>query len=436
VAEEQELLLLTQKERDWLKVLHEVKQGHLTQAQGAEQLGITERWVRELIRRVRKRGDRAVIHGLRGRRSNRRLAEVLRARTLKLYRKEYRDFGPTLAAEYLAEKHEIAISKETLRKWLIQDGAWKPQRRRVKEVHAWRPRRSCRGELVQWDTSIHDWLEGRSSEPLKLVAMIDDATNELFARFVREDSTAEHMKVLWAYLERNGRPVSFYTDKAGLFLANPRRIGYGDETTEPAQTQIGRALRELGIELIHAQTPQAKGRVERCFETLQDRLVKGLRKAGVKTLEEANEYLEKVFQPMWSKRFRREPASPVDAHRPLGKTQDLASILSRVETRVVDNDFTVSWEGQRYQIPREAVQAGLRRATIRVEERLDGSMWARVGDRMVQTTRCERRHIAEPARAEPPARKDHNRGGRSNWMKGFVLKKSAPSARAAPVLLC
>lgn len=423
MAEEQEQLLLTQKERDRLKVLHEIKQGHLTQAQGAGQLGISERWVREMVRRVRQRGDRAVIHGLRGKRSNRRTEQKVQERAVRLYRREYGDFGPTLAVEYLAAEHQIAVSKETLRKWLIEAGAWKPQRRWVKQVHVWRPRRSCRGELVQWDTSIHDWLEGRSNEAVKLIAMIDDATNDLFARFAGEDSTDEHMKVLWTYLERHGRPLSFYTDKAGLFRANPRRIGYGEERTEEAETQIGRALRELGIELIHAHSPQAKGRVERCFGTLQDRLVKGLRKAGAQSLAEANQYLEQVFLPLWSKRFRREPANPVNAHRPLGKTLELASILSHVEARRVANDYTLSWDGQLYQIPREAVQPGLRRAMVRVEQRLNGTVWVRVGERTVPIAPCERR----PRPAPPPARsvrKDHNRGGKSAWMKGFTVAKS------------
>jgi len=426
VAEEQGQLLLTQNERDRLKVLHEIQQGHLTQAEGGRQLGISERWVRELVRRVRQRGDQAVIHGLRGKRSKRRCGKKVQERAVQLYRREYGDFGPTLAVEYLAAEHQIVVSKETLRKWLIEAGAWKPRRRRVKQVHVWRPRRSCQGELVQWDTSIHDWLEGRSQAPVKLIAMIDDATNELFARFVREDSTREHMQVLRTYLESHGRPLSFYTDKAGLFRANPRRIGYGEELTEEAETQIGRALRELGIELIHAHSPQAKGRVERCFGTLQDRLVKGLRKAGIASLEEANHYLEQVFLPLWSQRFRREPANPVDAHRPLGKTLELASILSHVEARRVANDYTVSWEGQMYQIPPEAVQPGLRAATVRVEQRLDGTVWVRVGERTVPVTRCERRPRPVSPSARQPVRKDHKRGGKSVWMTTFELKKAPP----------
>jgi transposase len=427
VAEEQEPLLLRQKERDRLKVLHEVRQGHLTQAAAAEQLGISERWVRELVRRVRKKGDRAVVHGLRGRPSARRIPPKAQARAVALYRKEYGDFGPTLAAEYLADKHGIGVSKETLRKWLIEEGAWEAKPRRVKEVHVWRPRRSCRGELLQWDTSIHDWLEGRSPEAIKLIAMIDDATNDLFGQFVREDSTAEHMKVFRKYLKKNGRPLACYVDRAGLYRVNRRRKGYTEEMTQGGETQIGRALRELGIELIHAHSPQAKGRVERCFGTLQDRLVKGLRKAGAKTLEEANRYWEQVFLPDWKKRFRREPASAVDAHRPIGEGHDLGSILSHVEKRRVSNDYTVSWGSKTYQIPRESVRPGLRSAFIRVEGRLDGTVWARIGDRSVQLSRCSQPIREVKIAAAKETRKDHNRGGRSQWMKNFDLSKPVPN---------
>jgi len=434
MAQKQEQLLLTQKQRDWLKVLHEVQQGHLTQTAGGEQLGVSERWVREMVRRLRQRGDRAVVHGLAGKRSKRRIGKAVQQRAVRLYQREYADFGPTLAAEYLAERHGLKVSKETLRKWLVEAGAWKAEPRQVKQVHAWRPRRSCRGELVQWDTSIHDWLEGRSAEPVKLIAMIDDASNELFARFVREDSTTEHMRVLWQYLERYGRPQAFYTDKAGLFRVNGKRPAYGEEGgPQEGETQIGRALRELGIELIHAHSPQAKGRVERCFGTLQDRLVKGLRKARVNSLEGANQYLEKTFLPQWKQRFCRAPASAVDAHRELSEEHDLASALSYVESRRVTNDYTVSWFGQPWQIPREAVRPGLRSATVRVEQHLDGSVWARVGEQTIELQVCERRARETPRQPVAPGRRDHNRDGRSQWMKGFDLSKSWPIRQATQI---
>ena len=330
----------------------------------------------------------------------------------------------------MQERHRIQVSKETLRKWLIEASAWKAKPRKVREVHAWRPRRSCRGELVQWDTSIHDWLEGRSRGPVKLIAMIDDASNELFAQFVEEDSTAEHMKVLRDYLKQNGRPQAFYTDKAGLFRVNlPRKLG-SEAGTKENETQIGRALRELGIELIHAHSPQAKGRVERCFGTLQDRLVKGLRKAGAESIAQANQYLGKVFLPMWNRRFRRPAASAVNAHRPLGERQDIDSILSYVEPRLVDNDFTVSWDGKRYQIPRDAIIPGLRRSMVRVEARLDGTVWARIGEKTVPIERCADRLPELQLKQPAPTRKDHNRDGRSRWMKNFDLQKGRPGWEA------
>src|SRR6266700_4240179 len=201
---EQEMLVLSTKDRDRLKVLHEVRQGHLTQREAGEQLGFTDRWVRQLLGRVKKEGDRGVVHGLRGRVSNRRLGEKVRRKALKVVEAQYRDFGPTLACEYLVKDHQVKVSRETLRQWLIAAGLRRVKGRKVEEVHVWRPRRSCPGELVQWDTSEHDWLEGRGPK-LYLVAMIDDATSRALARLVEHDTTAENMRLLWRWLEKFGR---------------------------------------------------------------------------------------------------------------------------------------------------------------------------------------------------------------------------------------
>ena len=343
---------MSEKERDRLKVLHEVEQGHLRQRQGAEQLGMTERGFRKLLKRFRQDKDAAVVHGLRGKRSNRGLAEEIARQAVEAVSRDYRDFGPTLAAEYLDKDLKIEMSRETLRRLLIREGIWQAKARRISEVHVWRPRRSCRGELIQWDTSVHAWLEERGPEKMYLIALIDDATSTLFARFVPADSSEEHRLVLWQYVMRYGRPQAVYTDRASVFqpVLAP---GWKEEEPGPkTETQIGRAFRELGIEWIAAHSPQAKGRIERCFSTLQDRLVKGLRKAGAKTLEEANQYLERMFLKEWNERFTVKPASAVNAHRPVGETLCLASILSHVEQRQVTNDYTVAWEGQRWQIPK------------------------------------------------------------------------------------
>ena len=341
---------------------------------------------------------------------------------MEAVQEQYRDFGPTLAADYLSRDRKIELSRETLRQLMIGAGLWTAKPRKVSEVHVWRPRRSCRGELVQWDTSIHAWLEERGPEKMYLIALIDDATSTLFARFVPADSTEQHMRVLWAYLERNGRPQSVYTDRASLFQPT-LAPGWKEEEPGPkTETQLGRAFRELGMEWIGAHSPQAKGRVERCFGTLQDRLVKGLRLAGAKTLEEANAYLETKFLAEWNERFTVKAASEVDGHRPLGETMALASVLSHTEQRQVTNDYTVKWNGGRWQIPKEAVRAGLRRASIRIEARLDGSVMARIGEEYVRLTECVEAEKAQPA-IKRPGRRHVPQPGQSQWMKNFSVQK-------------
>ena len=275
----------------------------------------------------------------------------------------------------------------------------------------------------QWDTSVHAWLEERGPEKMYLIALIDDATSTLFARFVPADSTEYHMRVLWAYVEQYGRPQAVYTDKASLFQPTLAPGWKKEEPGPKTETQLGRAFRELGIEWIAAHSPQAKGRIERCFGTLQDRLVKGLRKAGARTPEEANQYLEREFLKEWNERFTVPAGSEANAHRPLGATLSLESTLSHMEQRQVMNDYTVAWEGRRWQIPKAAVKPGLRRSSIRIEARLDETLRARIGDQFVILTVCEKagqRQATEPGR---PARRHVPPAGESQWMKHFSLAR-------------
>lgn len=406
---------MNQEERDRLVWLRQARKQQITQREAAERMEVSERWVRKLLARMRVARDRVVVHGLRGRPSNRKLAVKTEQKAMAIVRAEYSDFGPTLAAEYLSQHHDIAVSRETMRQWMMRAGIWKRRQQRLKEIHVWRQRRSAVGELVQWDTSEHDWLEGRG-ERIYYIAMIDDASGRVLARFVRHDGTAENMQLLWSYLERYGRPVSFYTDRDSMFqTSRGKRDG---EEQEMGKTQIGRALEELGIGWIGARSPQAKGRVERHFDTAQDRLVKGLRKARVHTLEGANEYLEKVFLPWVDQKLTREPAKPTDAHRPLGKEHNLGAILSWVEHRVVGNDYTVRIRGQRYQIDRREIRPGLRGATVRVEQRLDGTRAVRLQGRYLTVRACE----APPARPAAPLPPRRPTGGRKHdWNRNFDL---------------
>src|ERR1039458_8744521 len=323
-------LLMTQADRDRLGTLRKPKKEVITEQEAADELKLSVRQVKRLLRAFKQLGDKVVVHGLRGKVSNRRIEEKLEKQAVRILSAPvYEGFGPTLAAEYLSAKHGIEASKETVRQWMIRGKLWRARRDKVKGVHVWRPRRSRCGELVQWDTSEHDWLEGRG-EKLYLIAMIDDATSRLFARFVHHDSTEENMKLLWSYLEKFGRPLTFYTDKASLFQTAPKTPRDftelpRDEREPLPPTQIGRALAEVGIVWIAAHSPQAKGRVERSFQTAQDRLVKGLRVAEATTLEQANAYLETEFIPWWNQTLAVVPATAADAHRPLAASNSEAT---------------------------------------------------------------------------------------------------------------
>lgn len=402
MAETKEGLWMTGKERDRLKVLQEVKKRHITQKQAASELKLSMRWVRVLMKRWQANGDSALRHGLRGRPSNRKTPEAVKRRAVELYREKqqarlWHDYGPTLAAEELAEQHGIGISRESLRQWLLEAKLWRPHRARVERIHPWRARRARYGELLQWDTSEHDWLEGRG-EKLYLIGMIDDATSQLSARFVRHDSSEENLRQLGRYLRKHGRPVAVYTDKASLFQTAPRAVHHRD--SPPAQpTQIGRALQELGIEWIAAHSPQAKGRIERAFQTAQDRLVKGLRQVGAMDVETANAYLERVFLPLWNRRFGCAPQMAGDAHRELAAGTNLDSVLSIRESRTVGADFTLRWDGVLYGIAHEHIRRGMRGARVVVEKRLDGSRWLYWQGRVLALERCEPRpELRQPQR--------------------------------------
>jgi len=418
---------MTQQDRDRLVALKKAKKKLITQRQAAEELGQTERHVRRLLVKLRKQGDGAVVHARRGRPSNRKLNEKIKTKAVTMLRQKiYAGFGPTLASEYLARQRQITVSRETVRAWMIEAGLWHPRRPRVTDIHLWRPRRSRLGELVQWDTSEHDWLEGRGPK-LYLISMIDDATSRLHARFVRHDSTAENMRLLWSYVELHGRPLSFYTDKAGLFqtapkIARDQKELPRDEREPLPPTQIGRALAELGIVWIGAHSPQAKGRVERSFQTAQDRLVKGLRVAGARTLEQANTYLQTEFIPWWNQTLAVAPASADDAHRLLDQQHCLAASLSYVETRQVNNAYTIQFDNKIYQIARSDIQTGLRQAAVRVEVRLDDSIAVRFGNRYLTVTECAERPQAELLPPKPGS-SAQALPRKNQWMQNFHLTR-------------
>jgi hypothetical protein len=364
---------MSQRERDVLKVMQPVLDGKRTQAEAARLLKRSVRQVRRTQQKLEAGGDAALVHGLRGKPSNHRHDATLRKRVLTAYRSRYSDFGPTLACEKLADEG-LHIGVETLRRWLLAEGLW--ERRRHRDPHrSRRPRRSCFGELVQMDASIHDWLEGRGEEVV-LITMIDDATSRVVARFYPAGTVESHMDLLERWLRKYGRPLALYTDRHSIFEPHEK----GQPLADPeAVTQFGRALGELDIELIRAHSPQAKGRVERSFGTAQDRWVKELRLAKVKTCASANAVLEKVV-PDHNRRFAKTAPKGTDAHRRLGAGHRLESILSLQSERVVSNDYVVRFENRFYQLL-PPVYPGERGGRVVVEVRRDGSVVIRFGKR-------------------------------------------------------
>ena len=399
---ETERIALSQRERDRLRVLHEVKQKQITQIAAAKRLKISDRHIRRLLFGLGEHGDRAVIHGLRGRGSNRRLAARLELKILSRVRQRYADFGPTLAAEHLAQEG-LSVSRETLRKWMVKTSLWCPRAQRVKTIHVWRERRASFGELVMQDSAPFRWLEERGPA-CQLIAVIDDATSRFYARFTEHDTTEENLRTFGEWVRRYGRPLAHYTDKNSIFRTSaPAQLGE-QLRGEKARSHFGRALRELGIEWIAAHSPQAKGRIERLFETLQDRLVKEMRLAGIDNIAAANHFLEMRFLPAWEERFTVAPRRPRNAHRRLHREQRLEEILSVRVARKVADDHTVSWDGTHWGVPREEVCAGLRGAQVEIERRLDGSHWLRFRGRYLRLRHCPAplRPSASPSGLRPP----------------------------------
>ena len=358
---------MTQKAVDRLGVIQQVVDRQLRQKEAARQLGLSVRQVKRLVARYRAEGPSGLVSRRLGRRPGNALSDTVRQEVLGLVRTHYSDFGPTLACEKLAAHHGHRLCVETLRQWMIAEGLWKPRARKSARIHQRRPRRPCRGELVQIDGSPHDWFEDRGPR-CTLLVFIDDATSELMAlRFAPAETTQAYMETLRGYLTWHGRPVAIYSDKHSIF-----RVNHPDREGE--LTQFTRALRTLDIEPIHANTPQAKGRVERANQTLQDRLVKELRLAGISDIDTANAFLP-GFLSDYNQRFAVPPQNPADAHRPvLHDPQELDLIFSLHAHRKLSKNLTFQYKNREYQLTGQGKGYRLRGAQVTVCEAFDGSV--------------------------------------------------------------
>ena len=393
-----ETISMSRKERKRLEAFGRVKAGDLTLVAAGELLGLSYRQTKRAWSRYQCEGDAGLVHRLRGRASNRRELVETKQRAMELFREQYADYGATLAAECLAKEDGVAVTVTTLRRWLSQAGLL--ERRRKRRPHRRRrPRRERRGDLVQMDGSHHDWFEGRRGWAV-LMVMIDDATGCVTARFYENESWASAADLFLRYVRGQGIPRGLYVDQHSIYRPDHEPTDQELLDNRPAETQFGRAMRELDVELILARSPQAKGRVERMNGTLQDRLVKALRRAAIADLDEANRFLEEKFLPELNARFGVPATQPEDAHRPLTDLCGLGPASCRFKkSRVVAKDRTVRWRNRVMQLPREAaefIQSGRR---VTVCEPLVGPLRVFFGEREVLWS-----PIVNPPLPKPPQR--------------------------------
>ena len=353
-----DLLTMSQKELTRLEVVQRTEKKTLKQREAAEMLKISERHFRRLLRAYRQTGAEGLISKWRGKPSNNQMKEEVKQQAIDLIYSKYHDFGPTLAHEKLTEKHALKLSVETVRKLMITEGLWKPKKAKKLVVHQMRERRACLGELVQLDGSPHKWFEERG-EACNLLAFIDDATGRLMELyFTPGETTFSYFAATQRYLTRYGKPVAFYSDKNGIF-----KVNIPNALTGSGMTQFGRAMKELDIEIICANTPQAKGRVERVIEVLQDRLVKEMRLRGISNIEVANEYAPE-YMTEYNARFAVQPRSSHDVHRPLLPSDDLALFFTKQEQRILSKNLTLQYEKVIYQIQTSRPSYAMRKAPV------------------------------------------------------------------------
>lgn len=363
----EKLVVMTRKEISRCGLMEQVKNHRIRQMRAAEMLGISDRHFRRLLKTYREEGAEGLCSKKRGKPSNRRTPEEIRQKVIGIIKKSYQGFGPSLISEKLGERDKIKVSNETVRKWMIEEGLWKARKQKKLKIYQRRNRRSREGELIQIDGSPHDWFEGRR-EKCCLLGFIDDATSKIMhLKFVEVESTKGYLQSFKEYIEKHGKPESCYSDRHSIFRVNQIEEGY----KKKGITQLGRALKELDIELICANSPQAKGRIERLFNTLQDRLVKELKLEGISSIEEANEYVKRYIEKH-NKKFAIEAESKENAHRKA--TEELEKVLCYKEERTISKNLEISYGGRIIQLQEEKEVNRLRRAKATVVEKLDGTV--------------------------------------------------------------
>ena len=412
----EDILVMSQREIKRLQIIQKVLEKEINQQEAAEVLRISDRQVRRVVKQVREVGAKGIAHQLRGRKGNRRIDSKIRSQIIGIYRKVYEGFGPRLASEKLLEREKIKINEETLRLWLIKEGLWKKRKGQKEKKRSFRARKDHYGSMVQMDGSHHHWLEERGPK-LVLMGYIDDATGCVYGKFYDYEGTQPAFDSLKGYVKKNGIPRSIYLDKHSTYKINKaQRYKEWPFRDEEELTQFARGCRQLGIELIYAHSPQAKGRIERLFETFQDRLVKELRLERVKTLKEANQLL-RFYLPGFNKKFSVAAHQPGNLHRQVLGV-DLNEILSIQREHVLRNDRTFVHQKQWYQVLDRT-----RASKIMVHEYLNGRMAVKYGKNRLSYKPIEGPIKRKVVRKVKPRRSFVPPKG-SYWRDGFKLAGS------------
>jgi transposase len=419
------ILHMSVKELNRLEVMQKLAEKRMRQKEAARILGVSVRHVKRLLMNYRHEGAQGLVSKRRGRSSNNRLSEGTSRKALGLLKSKYEGFGPTLACEKLVEVDGLQISKESVRQLMIAEDLWRPRKARKAIVHQMRERRACFGELVQIDGSPHDWFEGRAPA-CSLLVFIDDATGKLGQlSFVPSESFFSYAQAARAYFERYGKPVAFYSDNHGIFRVNQPSVGAGE-----ALTQFGRAMQQLNIQIICAHSPQAKGRVERAIQTLQDRLPKELRLRNISSWEAGNAYLPE-FMDDFNQRFAVQPRSTHNAHRSLTKQDKLDQILTWQETRVLSKNLTLQFRKTVYQIQTPRPTYAMRHATVTVclnaQDKLSILYKNKTLDYTVFHRQAKQSEVVDVKQLNSVVRKPHQPAPDHPWRKGFTTPLSQKS---------
>ncbi len=413
---------MTNREINRHSIIKKLLDKEINGTTAADLLKLSVRQIKRLKAKVKQFGPKALIHASRGKPGNRRMTDEERKTIAEILKQKYPDFKPTFATEKLEQNHSIKRDPKTIRQVMIKENLWSPRKKKKPEYHSWRKRKSCYGEMLQFDGSYHRWAETRSEEWC-LLASIDDASGiPVKAKFDSDEGTFPVFRFWKEYAEIHGKPRSIYLDKFSTYQMNQRAAVENHET----QTQFQRAMNQLGIEPITAHSPQAKGRIERLFNTFQDRLVKEMRLRSISTMEEANKFLEEEFLPDYKVKYAVEPELKTDLHQPLNQKEKnkLNSIFSKQTTRIVRNDFTISFNNQWHQLLEEQSATVRKQDTILVEEWLDGSIHFSIRDRYLNSKVITERpqKTKKTSWIIPAKKRDYTPAENHPWRSKFILK--------------